>query len=208
MPKPRINLEGCGFAAVLEGTFRTSTCHHSPPPYSAALPPHANAPQERPAPAGRPPPPTPRSRRAPLTPPRGPALPGGPCAAPSSPRGAARQDDPRTAAGAERVPGGGLHLEQARRPAGTARARRAPDGAPRPAPPRPHRSFHPSGLSGTAVPAPQRDQRPEPALPPRHRLHPLRRIRGAVHGTRTAAGGASAPLCFPGGARRMPVRPG
>uniref|UniRef100_A0A8B9MNJ5 Gamma-tubulin complex component n=1 Tax=Accipiter nisus TaxID=211598 RepID=A0A8B9MNJ5_9AVES len=133
MPKPRINLEGCGFAAVPEGTFRTSTCHHSPPPYSAALPPHANAPQERPAPAGRPPPLTPRSRRAPLTPPRGPALPGGPCAAPSSPRGAARQDDPRAAAGAERVPGGGLHLEQARRPAGTARARRAPRGAPRPA---------------------------------------------------------------------------
>lgn len=51
-------------------------------------------------------------------PPRRRALPSGPRAAR---RGARRRDDPRAAAGAERLPGRGLYLEQARWAAGTAR---------------------------------------------------------------------------------------
>lgn len=94
---------------------------------------------------------------------------------------------------------------------GGLQVRRGPAG-PRP-PPRPPSSLSfPAGVPGTAVLAPQRDERPEPALPPRHRLHPLRRVRGAVHRARTAAGGAAWPLFSRGGAgrgraERAPLRP-
>lgn len=86
---------------------------------------------------------------------------------------------------------------------GGLQVRRGPAGPPPPPPPRPPSSLSfPAGVPGTAVLAPQRDERPEPALPPRYRLHPLRRVRGAVHRARTAAGGAAWPRFSRGGAGR------
>lgn len=96
-----------------------------------------SAPCQRAAEGLRQPPPLPRALRRPR---RRRTLPGSPCASPGRLRGGARQDDPRAAAGAERLPGGGLHLEQARRPAGTAGPGPAPPCGP---PARPHRCHSP-----------------------------------------------------------------